>query len=447
MIPKRPVPKSSFKSKWMSIVTVFFFIVCWVRTFGFSNESFLLPSPGEALKWKVTEGIYTYRERLQDTTSPLHWNSIAPYVTNIQIGSFCLPWTQGQNEADAWWTHHPDWQVFNETIEGYCFQPRPKPLQREYLTQIYQHQFSGNCSNLFVTQMWSSGWSADITNLIHSLQYGILHNQVMQVTSTPWHYAAPDQAKRSNRIPSRPACPLLTMFCYFLPLTSCPVQPPDSYNRNYNYRKPPRMTPRSLQWLPDYIVRPQTWLRHRVWTFLQDQRRSAIPDSAVPCTVMHVRRGDVVHHGNSSRRYHAIAEYLTLPANKSSYHRHPHILLLTDDANGISEAQQYHYHWMHIDRPRFRADEGGWEHQLPSSDPIFEMSVLLATFELVKQCQSIVYSTSGFSNWLLHEMQKTSREIGHFNIDDAVKYELGKHNLASKTISTVHQGKSKGNVM
>jgi hypothetical protein len=230
------------------------------------------------------------------------------------------------------------------------------------------------------------------------------------------------------------------MYCYFLNLSSCPVvQDPEAYNKEYDYRQPPRLSPRAQNYLPDYIVRPQTWLRYKVYQFVQTQHQSeAIPSSAVPCTVMHVRRGDVLHHGQHSRRYHAISEYLNATASTPSFQIHPNILLLTDDANAIVEAtQQYkNYRWMFVQRPRFQADEGGWEHQLPSSDPIFEMTVLLGTFVLVQQCQSLVYSSSGFSKWILQEMEKNKRDIGHLNLDNAVEYELGKHNLASKSVST-----------
>jgi hypothetical protein len=159
-----------------------------------NKTSTMTMSPGDALRYKVMEGINTNIRPLIDTTSPLHWEDIAPYATTVQIGQFCLPWTRGQNEADDWWTHHPDWEIFNETDGGYCFRPASNLIKREFLTQVYQHQFRNqkNCSNLFVTRMWSSGWSADITNLIHTLQYGMQHGQVMQVTSNPWHYAAPD---------------------------------------------------------------------------------------------------------------------------------------------------------------------------------------------------------------------------------------------------------------
>jgi len=294
----------------------------------------------------------------------------------------------------------------------------------------------------------------------------------MEITQNPWHYTAPDQAGRSNRVPSIPTCRLLKMYCYFLPLSSCPVQPIGTYDRNYDYRHPPLLPPRAQRWLPAYIVRPQTWLRYDVFQYLQNnqiqQRQqqetmtkknstkettttatdSAAQDTKSSCTVLHVRRGDVIQHGNISRRYHALSEYLDVVDKNilGSTYQHgihpPHkILLLTDDANVILESQSYQnrYHFMYFDRPRFHDDEGGWEHQLPSSQPKFEMIVLWSTFEWVKDCSSIVHSTSGFSNWIIWEMTKVHGDNLHvYNLDQNIPKEqlYGEHNIRSKSIST-----------
>jgi len=74
------------------------------------------------------------------------------------------------------------------------------------------------------------------------------------------------------------------------------------------------------------------------------------------------RRGDVVLHGGSlKRRYHPIAEYMEASdtIRKSVY-------LLTDDKNAINEAKVEfpNTNWMFLDRPRYRAAEGGWEKQV-----------------------------------------------------------------------------------
>jgi len=437
-------------------------------------------TPGQALYFLTTYGIKTFSRSLANVTSMEGWEEIAPFVKSQQIGSFCLGWENTSHPAsDLWWTHHPDWAVYNETDEGYCFRPHPDELQREYMASIYQHQFQHvtGCSNLFITRMWSSGWSADMYNLVFTLQYAMMHGQPMEITDNPWHYAAPDQAGRSNAVPSPPACSLLTMYCYFLPLSACHIQPRGTHNQDYDYRHPPRMPPRAHRWLPSYVARPQTWLRYEVFRFLQDQPHyhqqyqayvattpttatittNNIHTSAPQCTVLHVRP-DIIQHGNQSRRYHALSEYLDVFHDKivttthSADHPPPHnILLLTDDANVISESQSINntdptkYRWMYMDRPRFRADEGGWEHQLPSSRPIFEMIVLWATFAWVKHCTAIVHSTSGFSEWLIWEMKKVhdvEDELKTYNLDKDIPLDqiYSEHNIVlSKNISTIHE--------
>lgn len=72
--------------------------------------------------------------------------------------------------------------------------------------------------------------------------------------------------------------------------------------------------------------------------------------------MIHVRRGDVVLHGKFSRAYHKISEYLQTARHLMS----PNILLLTDDANAVTEAlahrklprADFPLTWYYIDRPR-----------------------------------------------------------------------------------------------
>ena len=442
-------------------------------------------TPGRALHFLTTYGIKTFSRSFADVTSMEGWEQIAPFLKSQQIGSFCLGWENSSHPAsDLWWTHHPDWAVYNETDEGYCFRPHPDELQREYMASIYQHQFQHvtGCSNLFITRMWSSGWSADMFNLVYTLQYAMMRGQPMEITNNPWHYAAPDQAGRSNAVPSPPACPLLTMYCYFLPLSACPIQPRGTHNQDYDYRHPPRMPPRAHRWLPSYVARPQTWLRYEVFRFLRDQPQyhqqyqspfATTPTTvtsmnntqaaAPPCIVLHVRRADVIQHGNQSRRYHALSEYLDVVHDKImastpfTDHSPPrNILLLTDDANVVVESQSINttdptkYRWMYMDRPRFHADEGGWEHQLPSSRPIFEMIVLWATFAWVKHCTAIVHSTSGFSEWLIWEMKKVhdgedEDKLMTYNLDKDIPLDqiYSERNIElSKHLSTNHERKN-----
>ena len=103
-----------------------------------------------------------------------------------------------------------------------------------------------------------------------------------------------------------------------------------------------------------------------------------------------------------------------------------------------------------MDRPRFHADEGGWEHQLPSSRPIFEMIVLWATFAWVKHCTAIVHSTSGFSEWLIWEMKKVhdgedEDKLTTYNLDKDIPLDqiYSERNIElSKHLSTNHEIKN-----
>ena len=85
---------------------------------------------------------------------------------------------------------------------------------------------------------------------------------------------------------------------------------------------------------------------------------------------------------------------------------HDNILLLTDDQNAVEEAH-FKYpglNWIFIDCPRHKGAEGGWENQVPSDNPKFEVVVLLTIFWLVCQCSSLVHSHGNFAHFLYDEM-------------------------------------------
>lgn len=346
-------------------------------------------------------------------TETAYWDKIEEFATGITTSSFCLPWSVN---SDSWWLHHPDFEIFKETDDQYCFRLLEKDEKVNFMRNVYRNQFHGNCSNTLTAMMWSSGFGADMNNLVDNLQFALNGGRPMQVHKRPWHYAAPDEAGKPNKTPSKAACPLLTMYCYFLNLSSCEQKSSEEFSRDYyNARKPGHF------WLKDYILRPQTWLRHQVYKFVQNQTIKT------PCTVLHVRRSDVVRHSEQSRKYHHISEYL----NTSSKIRiFKNILLLTDDQNAISEAGSLfpEYNWIFIDRPRWKGAAGGWERQLPSSDPSFEMLVLLSTFQLVKKCKSFVHSSSSLSKWIKDSMNRRAQV---FDLDKDVPWE-SIHNLRNR---------------
>jgi hypothetical protein len=55
---------------------------------------------------------------------------------------------------------------------------------------------------------------------------------------------------------------------------------------------------------------------------------------------------------------------------------------------------------LYIKRPRFRGAEGGFEKQIPSKQPKDDMVALLSLFRLVRQCETLVYSSSNLADLL-----------------------------------------------
>jgi hypothetical protein len=173
------------------------------------------------------------------------------------------------------------------------------------------------------------------------------------------------------------------------------------FTNKRNVTQQPSFVPVQHRRLLEYASRPQTWLRKAVYEF------ATSIDLAAPCTVLHVRRSDVILHGKQSRRYHAIREYMERadPNIKT-------IFLLTDDDNAVQEAlaEFPNHHWVFVPRPRFKGAEGGWENQLPSANPEFEVVVLLTIFQKVTTCQGLIHTQSNFADYLkaiMLENQKT----------------------------------------
>ena len=241
-----------------------------------------------------------------------------------------MPWDL--DGADEWWTHHVDWEVFHEDDTHYCFRKIQNDDKAKLYLTLYKTQFEGDCSNMISKQMISSGWGADMSVVADGLMYAASVNVPVQMQKAKWHYATPKPYDDAN--PS--ACPTKDMFCYFLPLSSCPAV---EDKHDTLFFRPDRSVSSELccnepdRWYLEFATRPQAWLRKRVYDLVRQQ--SAMMQT--PCTVMHVRRADVVLHGDQSRRYHAISEYLD--ASDAIEHN---VLLLTDDQNAVSEALHKH---------------------------------------------------------------------------------------------------------
>ncbi|CAB9510917.1 Alpha-(1,6)-fucosyltransferase [Seminavis robusta] len=314
--------------------------------------------------------------------------------------SFCVPWTQN---SDNWWTHNVQWEmdVERDNETHYCFKRIRNEEKLRALNELYQVQFlHGDCSQTVTKKMWSSGWNADMLNIMDGLKHAVLHHKPFQISNQPWHYANPRLAKPAIQAYKdiEPVCPEGTMFCYFLPLSNCSaapvVSPRDMLEEQFVG------SPR-YQWYYEYVTRRQTWLRKAVYDFSKKQQTMT-----TPCTVIHIRRGDVVlHPGEYKRRYHPVRDYL-----RPQFQVQHNIFLLTDDANAIAEAKTEfpNYNWMYVDRPRFQAAEGGFENQMPSKDPIHEVVVILTVFQMARKCQSLVHSHSTFASQVLAEMEASA---------------------------------------
>jgi hypothetical protein len=325
-----------------------------------------------------------------------------------KVDHFCVPWSLN---TDSWVMHHPDWKIVNETDKTFCFQKEVSE-RTKLLKQIYQNQFiTGECSNVYTKHMWSSGLAADFNNIVDGIRYGLQEKRPFQITFHPdndidpakaWHYAALKDG-------SAPVCPTKDIHCFFLPLSHCEPGEvdPDAF-------KTENVDGEMASWLFDYAMRPQQWLRRRVFEYLRDKA----PKLEQPCAVMHVRRADVVLHDDYSRSYFAIEDYLRALKRKNADRKT--ILLLTDDQNAIDEAKEFHpdYEWKFLDRKRFRGAEGGWENQLPSKDPLDEMISLLSTFKLAQQCDTIVHGQSGFSDMIYWNMLLTGDSIKRVRVDE-----------------------------
>ena len=106
-----------------------------------------------------------------------------------------------------------------------------------------------------------------------------------------------------------------------------------------------------------YIMRKQLWLRRSIFEFIQSFKE-AKGDLGSNCTVIHVRRSDVVLHTASSREYIPLAEYVKkLPKERLE----EPIFLLTDDSGAIDEAHEFFpdLAWKYFDRPRHNGSSGG----------------------------------------------------------------------------------------
>jgi hypothetical protein len=430
--------------------------------------------------WRLLVAVHILETMSPDPSLLLFWNnhnnndhnnrqqtthSISVVVTSADSlsafgtsrhDSFCTSW---QVLVDDWWTHRPDYeqayQMTNTTHQ--CFRPIANPKKVALFSKLYATQFpatstannnsyskhekdssydSSSCSNSYTKLVSNSGWGLDLSHIVDGLLYAVDHGVPVQLVNRgSWQYA-------------EKVCPAADWSCYFLPLTSCSMDSSStiinmntttsaSTNMNtnrktwrdadaamqgkwlYEWRGFARL--KSVRWLLQYATRSQQWIREKAVT------TAAAVKLQTPCTVIHVRRADVVLHGRWSRRYHAVQEYLDalqttlggLSILQPTFGRN--ILLLTDDSNAVTEALQQHgagYHWMYLNRYRHKGASGGWENQIPSNDPAGEVAALLASAELMKECDCLVHSKSNLADYYYAVMKEANPGVVRIDLDD-----------------------------
>jgi hypothetical protein len=343
--------------------------------------------------------------------------------------SFCTSWNQSQLVVDDWWSQTPDYELAHQNVTHQCFRPIQNPKKAALFRKLYATQFppdnnnnnnaSSSCSSVYTKLVTNSGWGLDLSHAVDGLLYAADHGQPVQLVNRgPWQYA-------------EQVCPKEDWSCYFLPLTSCSASSRHEKKTSwrdadaamqgkylYEWRGFYRL--KSVRWILEYVTRGQQWIRE------QAAVQAATVELQTPCTVIHVRRADVVLHGRWSRRYHAIHEYLdALQQTKfgrlsiSPLFGSRNILLLTDDSNAVTEAVQHHtsYHWMYLTRYRHKGASGGWENQIPSKHPADEVAALLASTELIKKCDCLVHSKSNLADYYYAIMKEANPGVMRIDLD------------------------------
>ena len=96
----------------------------------------------------------------------------------------CASWDVN---VDDWWLHQPDWYPSFESPSHYCFSPIQDAAKADFMRQLYQNQYHGNCSNAVYKRLIGWGWGLDFLWLIDGLMYGLENKRPLKMaTVDPW---------------------------------------------------------------------------------------------------------------------------------------------------------------------------------------------------------------------------------------------------------------------
>lgn len=226
--------------------------------------------------------------------------------------SFCREWDDNNFDVDNWWVHHPEWEEGPSNITHYCMQRIEDGDRVDFLRKVYNVEWHGNCSRAKQQYMVNSGYGASFTTILKPFYSGMLASNFEEPFQMTRHWDGAVWLFSTKDNSSWAYCETHDMNCYLLPLSKCkPVYNGDaSGNGVPNYRQDSfaRVTPDNTQysWLRRYMNRYKKIVRKQV----TDTLHKEYPKANLPCTAMHVRRGDAGLPRPPFRRYAAVSEYI-----------------------------------------------------------------------------------------------------------------------------------------
>lgn len=336
---------------------------------------------------------------------------------NTEQGPCCASWEQ--HNADTWWLEHPDWEVSYEDHSTFCFSKIQNEDKAAFFRKIHHVQWNNvNCSQVLQRQQISSGWAASFGRVADAIWAAVTHNQPVQMTK---HWDGMQWLYSTNDTNSWAFCENQDMSCYLLPQSPCPpvFGAGDEIRRTGGKKGSIKWL-----WLKEYVGRMQQPVRRKIFEMLLDE----FPPVKLPCTAMHVRRGDSGIPRRPWRRYAAISEYLEIGEVQPG----DNIVLLTDDTTTIQEVEKYHpnYNWIYAKRPRNNGTDGGFDGHIPSNDPAYDFVVILAELKLASQCTKLVHGHSSFSDLVYDAMALVSgTNVSRFYLDTVVPKEVAQANF------------------
>jgi hypothetical protein len=357
---------------------------------------------------------------------------------------FCVTWEV--NMDPFWMKHWTTWKIGAQNRTHQCFDRIRDAHHHRVLQSLATIQFPpGDKSvpeSVLIKKHTGSGWGVDWAHVVDGLLYAVDHNTVPVVVVSPkdWKYASSFDATSAEQAQTGTT---RDFHSFVLPTHNLTIDVADlRSNEPIRFLQAWRgfaSTPTTLHVL-EFATRSQTWLR-REGAILASQTypgMKLMPSSAPNsfCVAFHVRRGDVVLHGKHSRRYHAVAEYVDAyqqeRTNRESFWGAgsnlvdlDEVLLVTDDANAIAEAQTLYptLRWRYVPRPRHRGSEGGWENPVPSGNSTLEVVVLQALEQLLhfqgRVCDVpvLVHSKSNLADYLYAHLLMANPKAIWINLD------------------------------